>query len=70
MLSALYAHYPTGGSPPAPVTKRSGCGISQPGWRSPCLETDAAVQCLIILSAACFVAGDDLGRLHWLQLVD
>ena len=34
------------------------------------LETDAAVQCLIILSAACFVAGDDLGRLHWLQLVN
>jgi WD40 repeat protein len=33
------------------------------------LEIDAAVGCLITL-AACFVAGDALGRLHWLELVD
>jgi WD40 repeat protein len=34
------------------------------------LEIDAPVICLITLSAARFVAGDALGRLHWLEVVD
>jgi len=34
------------------------------------LEVDAAVNCLIALPAACLVAGDAIGRLHWLEVVD
>jgi WD40 repeat protein len=34
------------------------------------LEIDAAVHCLITLPAARLVAGDALGRLHWLEVVD
>jgi len=40
------------------------------GTASARLEIDAPVRCLISLSAARFVAGDDLGRLHWLEVVD
>jgi WD40 repeat protein len=34
------------------------------------LEIDAAVCCVVTLSAARLVAGDALGRLHWLEVVD
>ena len=34
------------------------------------LEIDAWVVCLITLRAARFVAGDVLGRLHWLEITD
>jgi WD40 repeat protein len=34
------------------------------------LETDAPINCLTALSVARLVAGDNLGRLHWLEVVD
>jgi WD40 repeat protein len=40
------------------------------GAEKTCLEIDAPVRCLISLSAARFVTSDDLGRLHWLEVVD
>jgi hypothetical protein len=36
----------------------------------PCLETDAPINCISALPAARVIAGDDLGRLHWLEIVD
>ncbi len=35
-----------------------------------CLETDAPIACLLALSTSRLVAGDSLGRLHWLEVVD
>jgi WD40 repeat protein len=34
------------------------------------LETDARINCLTALPAAHLIAGDTLGRLHWLEVVD
>ena len=34
------------------------------------LETDAPVNCVLALSTIHLVAGDSLGRLHWLEPVD
>jgi WD40 repeat protein len=34
------------------------------------LEVDAPVSCLVALPDGRLVAGDDLGRLHWLEIVD
>ncbi len=34
------------------------------------LEVDAAVECLIALPDGRFVAGDQIGRLHWLEILD
>ena len=35
-----------------------------------CLEVDAGVKCITALPNARLVAGDDLGVLHWLEIVD
>jgi WD40 repeat protein len=40
------------------------------GVKTARLEIDAMVCCLVALPATCFVAGDALGRLHWLEIVD
>jgi len=34
------------------------------------LETDAPIHCVLALSTTHLVAGDSLGRLHWLEVVD
>jgi len=34
------------------------------------LEVDAPVHCLAVLPSNHLVAGDELGRLHWLEIVD
>jgi hypothetical protein len=34
------------------------------------LETDAPIHCIAALPAARLVAGDAIGRLHWLEIVD
>jgi hypothetical protein len=31
---------------------------------------DAPINCISALPAARLIAGDDLGRLHWLEIVD
>jgi WD40 repeat protein len=38
--------------------------------RITCLEVDAPINCVTALPNGHFVAGDDLGRLHWLEIVD
>jgi WD40 repeat protein len=40
------------------------------GAETAMLETDAPINCVTPLPAARLIAGDDLGRLHWLQVVD
>jgi WD40 repeat protein len=40
------------------------------GAESARLEIDAAVRCVATLPDSRVVAGDDLGRLHWLEIVD
>jgi WD40 repeat protein len=34
------------------------------------LETDASINCLTALANTRLIAGDNLGRLHWLEVVD
>lgn len=34
------------------------------------LEIDAPVGCLVSIGTGLFVAGDALGRLHWLETID
>jgi hypothetical protein len=34
------------------------------------LETDAQIHCVLALSTIHLVAGDGLGRLHWLEVMD
>jgi hypothetical protein len=40
------------------------------GAETACLETDAPIHCVLALSAVRLVAGDELGHLHWLEIVD
>lgn len=34
------------------------------------LEVDASVECVLATGARQLVAGDALGRLHWLEIID
>jgi len=53
-----------GGSPRAPMWDPStGAEIAR-------LETDAPINCVTVLPAGRLIAGDNLGRLHWLEVVD
>jgi hypothetical protein len=61
---------PTGGSPQAHTIERFACGDVTTGAGLSHLEIDAAVHCLITWSGTRFVAGDVLGRLNWLAVVD
>jgi hypothetical protein len=60
---------PIWGSLRAPGTTRSGCDPST-GAETANLETDAPINSIIALPAACLVAGDAIGRLYWLEVVD
>jgi WD40 repeat protein len=40
------------------------------GAETASLEVDAPISCLTALSDAGLVAGDEIGRLHWLEVVD
>jgi len=40
------------------------------GAKTARLEIDTTVHCVVTLSATRLVAGDALGRLHWLAVVD
>ena len=40
------------------------------GAETACLEIESPILCLTILPNGHLVAGDSLGRLHWLEVVD
>jgi len=52
------------------TTSRSTRAVLKPPPRAPAPETDAPINCISALPAARVIAGDDLGRLHWLEIVD
>ena len=60
----------TGGSPRAPGTTRSGCGTWRPGPRPPASKSTLPSPRSSLIAPNRLVAGDSVGRLHWLEVLD